>query len=65
MITVLSYSYSRFDLEEEEEEKNIFNASLREKAKRSSKEEAFFRKKQGLEFLSLLLLVYWLIYNVS
>lgn len=61
MITVLSYSYSRFDLEEEEEEKNIFNASLREKAKRSSK----FRKKQGLEFLSLLLLMYWLIYNVS
>lgn len=35
MITVLSYSYSRFDLEEEEEEKNIFNASLREKAERS------------------------------
>lgn len=41
VITVLSYSYSRFDLEEEEEEKNIFNASLREKAERSSK----FRKK--------------------
>lgn len=61
MITVLSYSYSRFDLEQEEEEKNIFNASLREKAECSSK----FRKKQGLEFLSLLLLVYWLIYNVS
>lgn len=61
MITVLSYSYSRFDLEEEEEEKNIFNTSLREKTERSSK----FRKKQGLEFLSLLLLVYWLIYNVS
>lgn len=52
MITVLSYSYSRFDLEEEEEEKNIFNASLREKA-------------ELLEFLSLLFLVYWLIYNVS
>lgn len=61
MITVLSYSCFDHDLEEEEEEKNIFNASLREKAERSSK----FRKKQRLEFLSLLLLVYWLTYNVS